>query len=337
MEILVTGGAGFIGSHTVVELISAGYQPVIVDDFSNSNPDVIDRIEQIVGQKIKVYNVDCNDEAAINQVFTSHPELVGVIHFAAFKSVGESIKFPQKYYHNNLGSLTTITKMMEKHGVSKLVFSSSCTVYGFPDQVSVDENAPIKEASNPYGHTKQLAEALLYSMCKFSQELDVVLLRYFNPVGAHPSALIGELPKGVPDNLVPYITQTAAGWRGQLTVFGSDYETDDGTCVRDFVHVMDLAEAHVKALQWQNESGNIDVFNIGTGKGTSVKQLIDTFMTVTGVNLPVLKGNRRVGDVPAIFGNTDKANEVLGWSAKRTIDDALLNAWEWQKTLSKPE
>ena len=337
MKILVTGGAGFIGSHTVVALIEAGFEPVIVDDFSNSSPMVISRVEQICGRKLNHYQADCTSTAELNKIFEEHPDITGVIHFAAFKAVNESLEMGESYYHNNLSSLTNLCTIMRKHGVKKLVFSSSCTVYGIPDQMKVDEKAPFKEVTNPYGHTKQLGEFLLEGICKHNPDFDVVLLRYFNPVGAHPSGLIGELPIGVPSNLVPFVTQTAAGWREKLTVFGEDYETEDGTCIRDFIHVVDLANAHVKALQWTNSNGNIEAFNIGTGKGHSVKEIVEIFQDRTGVSLSHEYGNRREGDVPAIFGNTEKANQMLGWKAELSIGNALEHAWKWQQTLEKPE
>lgn len=333
MKILVTGGAGFIGSHTAVELVEAGYEPIIADDFSNSDVAMIDRIEQIADQKISWYQVDCCNKAQLEEVFQQHPDLKGVIHFAAFKSVPESVSRPEAYYYNNISSLTNLCQLMNTYKVRQLVFSSSCTVYGTPDTASVDETAPVREASNPYGHTKQLGESILEGVCKFNTDLKVVLLRYFNPIGAHPSALIGELPKGVPNNLVPYITQTAAGWRGQLTIFGTDYNTPDGTCIRDFIHVVDLAKAHVKALEWEQTSRNIETFNIGTGRGFSVKELVDAFVEETGQQLPIKYGERRVGDVPAIFADVKKANSILGWKAERTIKEAMAHAWEWQKKL----
>ncbi|MFT7613310.1 MAG: UDP-glucose 4-epimerase [Parvicellaceae bacterium] len=337
MKVVITGGAGFIGSHTAVQLVNDGYVPIILDDFSNSSVNVIGQIEKIINRDILFYRVDCNNEKEVSSVFSEHPDIVGVIHFAAFKAVGESVEEPEKYYHNNLGSLNAILKVMAKFKVPKLVFSSSCTVYGIPDEIPVGENAPIKEPTNPYGHTKQLGEAILTSNCKFNKDLEVVLLRYFNPIGAHPSGLIGELPKGVPSNLIPFLTQTAAGWRQELTVYGSDYDTPDGTCIRDYIHVMDVAEAHIKAFRWENKSGNIDIFNIGTGRGSSVKDVIDAFETESNLKLPIKWGERREGDVPAIFADTNKAKTVLGWEPKLTISEALLSAWNWQKTLNKPE
>jgi len=336
MKVVITGGAGFIGSHTAVQLINSGYEPIILDNFSNSSVSVIGQIEKIVNQNILFYRVDCNNEKDVSAVFAEHSDIVGVIHFAAYKSVGESIAEPEKYYQNNLGSLNIVVKVMAKFKVSKLVFSSSCTVYGIPDQIPVDENAPIKESTNPYGHTKQLAESILTSNCKFNPDLEVVLLRYFNPIGAHPTGLIGELPKDVPSNLVPFITQTAAGWRPELTVYGTDYDTADGTCVRDYIHVMDLADAHIRAMQWKNNTSNIDVFNIGTGKGSSVKDIIEAFESESNLKLPIKWGDRRLGDVPAIFGDTNKAKTELGWEPKLSINEALASAWNWQKTLNKP-
>lgn len=337
MKILVTGGAGFIGSHTVVELVHAGFEPIIVDNFSNSDLSIVGKIEKIIGRKISIYQIDCKIEAKLETIFVENPEIEGIIHFAAFKAVGESVEEPDKYYHNNIASLTCIFSMMKKYGVNKFVFSSSCTVYGNPEIIPVSEEAPIKTAINPYAHTKQLAEEILFGLCQFNKDIEVVLLRYFNPIGAHESGLIGELPIGVPNNLVPFITQTAAGWRDYLVIFGNDYETVDGTCIRDFIHVEDLAKAHVKALLWKNQNGNIEAFNIGSGVGHSVQTLIDAFIKATGVNFPVKYGERRAGDIPAIFASAEKAHEMLDWKAERTLEDALKHAWNWQQTLEKPE
>ena len=335
MKILVTGGAGFIGSHTVVELVSAGYEPIIVDNFSNSERKVIGKIEEIIEQKITSYDLDCRNQKALDSVFVEHPDIAGVIHFAAYKSVSESVNKPERYYENNLVSLTSLCQSIEKYGVNKFVFSSSCTVYGMPTHVPVDEHHPIGEATNPYAHTKQIAEQILYGICKYNKALNVVLLRYFNPIGAHPSGLIGELPDGPPDNLVPFITQTAAGWRDKLVIFGDDYETPDGTCIRDFIHVQDLARAHVKAIQLKNPNGNIDAFNIGSGKGHSVKYLVDTFVRKTGAKLDLEVGSRRPGDIPEIFASVEKAKNKLNWEVKLTIEEALVHAWKWQQTLVK--
>jgi len=337
MKILVTGGAGFIGSHTAVELVNAGYEPIIVDNFSNSNRNVIGKIEEITGQKITIYEVDCRKRAKIESIFEDHPEIKGVIHFAAYKSVQESVQHPEKYYDNNIASLTNICESMKRYGVRKFVFSSSCTVYGAPLNIPVDESHPIGEATNPYAHTKQLAEKILFGMCRFNKDLNVVLLRYFNPIGAHPSGLIGELPNGTPDNLVPYITQSAAGWRDSLVIFGNDYDTPDGTCIRDFIHVEDLAKAHVKAIQWENPDGNIDAFNIGSGKGHSVTELVEKFVSETGANLSFDYGERRSGDIPAIFASVKKAKMILNWEASRSIEEALNHAWKWQRKLNEQE
>ena len=333
MKILVTGGAGFIGSHTVVELVSAGYEPIIVDNFSNSERKVIGKIEEIIEQKITSYVLDCRNQKALDSVFAEHPDITGVIHFAAYKSVSESVNKPERYYENNLVSLTSLCQSIEKYGVNKFVFSSSCTVYGMPTHVPVDEHHPIGEATNPYAHTKQIAEQILYGICKYNKALNVVLLRYFNPIGAHPSGLIGELPDGPPDNLVPFITQTAAGWRDKLVIFGNDYETPDGTCIRDFIHVQDLARAHVKAIQWEDTAGNIEAFNIGSGRGHSVKEIVDTFEKQTRINVAKEIGQRRAGDIPAIFASVEKAKNILNWEAKMTIDDAVNHAWKWQQSL----
>ncbi len=336
MKILVTGGAGFIGSHTVVELAKSGFTPIVADNFSNSNPSVLDKIATILGEQVIFYQIDCKEAQGLNQIFVEHPDISGVIHFAAFKAVGESVENPEKYYHNNLTSLTSVCRSMSEHGVYNLVFSSSCTVYGNPDIIPVTEESAIKLPLNPYGHTKQLCESVITGICESNPKFSSILLRYFNPIGAHPSGQIGELPIGVPNNLMPYITQTAAGWREAMTIYGNDYQTNDGTCVRDFIHVVDLAKAHVKALQWINPNGNIASFNIGTGGGCSVLELVTTFIRETGVNLQYKFGPRRTGDIAAIFGDVTKANELLGWKAELTIADAVKDAWRWQQTLPQP-
>lgn len=337
MKILVTGGAGFIGSHTVVELVHAGFEPIIVDNFSNSNLGIVVKIQEIIGRKISYYQIDCKIDDQLEPVFIENPKIEGVIHFAAYKAVGESVSEPEKYYHNNIASLSCVCRMMKKYGVKKFVFSSSCTVYGNPEVIPVSEKAPIKEALNPYAHTKQLAEEILFGLCQYNQDLEVVILRYFNPIGAHESGLIGELPLGVPNNLVPFITQTAAGWRDSLVVFGKDYATADGTCIRDFIHVEDLAKAHLKALVWKNPESNLEVFNIGSGVGHSVQSLIDIFIKETGINFPVKYGERRPGDIPAIFASAEKAFELLDWKTERTLEESLRHAWNWQQTLENTE
>ncbi|MCR9083594.1 MAG: UDP-glucose 4-epimerase GalE [Cyclobacteriaceae bacterium] len=333
-KILITGGAGYIGSHTAVELINSSFEPIIIDDFSNSQESVLDRLEEITGRKITCYQGDCADRRLLDQVAKDH-QLSGVIHFAAFKAVGESTELPLKYYRNNLFSLIEIMEFMRDHKIQDLVFSSSCTVYGQPDILPVTEATPRKDAESPYGNTKKLCEDMLVDFVKSKPGIRVISLRYFNPVGAHPSGKIGELPQGKPNNLVPFVTQTAAGIREKLTVFGDDYDTPDGSCVRDFIHVMDLADAHVKALAYLDEKQNnfYDVFNVGTGKGDTVLQVIKTFEEVTNVKLNYEIGPRRPGDVVKIWADTQKINEVLGWYPKYSLADSMRDSWNWQKGL----
>lgn len=333
--VLVTGGTGFIGSHTTVELQQAGYDVVIVDNLSNSNADVVDGIEKITGIRPAFEKVDCLDKDALEGVFKKYPSISGIIHFAASKAVGESVEKPLLYYRNNIVSLVNILELMPKYDVKGIIFSSSCTVYGQPDpeNLPVTEQAPIKKAESPYGNTKQINEEIIADTIKSGSPIKAVILRYFNPIGAHPSAIIGELPNGVPANLIPYITQTAIGIRPQLSVFGNDYNTPDGTCIRDFIYVVDLAKAHVCAmariLDGKSED-SVEIFNIGTGSGVSVQQLIDTFEKCTGVKLNYKVVGRRAGDIEKIWGNVDKANNVLGWKAVHTLEDALTSAWKWQ-------
>ena len=336
-KILVTGGAGFIGSHTVVELHQAGYLPVIVDNLSNSSKTALDGIEKITGKQLPFYQIDCNDEYAMNTVFEENPEIDGVIHFAAFKAVGESVAEPVKYYHNNIGSLTVLLRVMYKYGVNDLVFSSSCTVYGQPDSLPVAEDAPIKPANSPYGYTKQVCEQLILDATAAQDRLSAVSLRYFNPIGAHPTAYIGELPLGTPNNLVPFLTQTAIGKREQLTVYGNNYPTEDGTCIRDYIHVVDLAKAHVKALDWlhANHEKGLEVFNVGTGNGNSVLEVINTFESTTGVKVNWSFGERRPGDVTSVYANPEKINKTLNWHAKLSLADALNDAWNWELLIGK--
>lgn len=333
-KVLVTGGAGYIGAHTVVELIESGYEPVIVDDLSKSDRTLLEGIEAITSKKVNFFQGDCGDEAFLKGVFEWAGPFSAVMHFAAYKSVGESVEQPLEYYRNNLGSLVSLLKVMKNFGVTNLIFSSSCTVYGQPDIIPVDENTPFKRAESPYGATKQMCERILEDA--YLTGYRVVSLRYFNPVGAHPSALIGELPIGRPNNLVPFITQTAAGVREKLTVFGNDYDTADGSCVRDFIHVVDLAQGHLKALEYLSKApaGNLyDVFNLGTGEGVSVLQLINKFMAATGVNVPYEIGPRRSGDVEKTYGDVSKANEKLHWNTKFSVEESLLHAWNWEKKI----
>ncbi|QKZ12104.1 UDP-glucose 4-epimerase GalE [Spirosoma sp. KUDC1026] len=335
-KILVTGGAGFIGSHTVVSLVEAGFEPVIVDDFSNSERSALDGIRAILGRNVAFYQADCNDAAAMESIFQKE-QLSGVIHFAAYKAVGESTREPLKYYRNNLDSLLLLLELMPKYSVPNLVFSSSCTVYGQPEQLPVTEETPRLPAQSPYGNTKAICEDIIRDAVHAQTPLKAIALRYFNPVGAHPSAEIGELPLGVPANLVPFITQTAAGIRSSLTVYGDDYNTPDGTCIRDYIHVMDLAEAHVQALRKLSENtaeSLYDVINIGTGRGETVLNIIKTFEQVTGVKLNYSIGPRRPGDVEQVYADVTKANTELEWTASRSLAESLEDAWRWQQKLS---
>jgi UDP-glucose 4-epimerase len=333
--VIVTGGAGYIGSHTVVELFLAGYTPIIIDDFRNSKPWILDRITQIVGKEIRAHAVDCQNETAFYEVLEMYDSIYGIIHFAADKAVGESVNHPIKYYQNNIGSLCVVLNALEKFNIKNFVFSSSCTVYGETLTPIVTEESPVMSPTSPYGDTKIIGERIIQNYWKTTSDSKVMLLRYFNPIGAHPSALIGELPQGIPNNLVPYITQTAKGKRESLTVFGGDYRTPDGTAIRDYIHVSDLAIAHVKALAYLEKTSTklFDYLNIGSGKGTSVLELIKTFEDVNHVKLNYQIGNRRPGDVEQIFANADKAKKIINWTFKFSLKDALLHAWEWEKSL----
>ncbi len=336
-KILITGGAGFIGSHTAVALINAGYQPVIVDNFSNSEPKVIEAIEKITDSPIKCYSLDCCNPENLQLLIKNEGHFDGIIHFAAFKAVGESVKEPIKYYKNNLSSLWEIISMMDQSNTTKIVFSSSCTVYGQPDTLPVTESSPIKEAESPYASTKQMGEQILIDRVK-KGGIQGVLLRYFNPIGAHPSGLIGELPQGIPNNLMPFITQTAKGLRKELSIFGDDYDTPDGTCIRDYIHVMDLAEAHVKALQYMEENPNvhIDHFNVGTGNGYSVMECLQAFEAANDVKVPYSVAPKRAGDITKIWADTEKVEKQLNWKAKRSLSEAMRDAWNWEKKLDTP-
>ncbi len=336
MNILVTGGAGFIGSHTVVSLAEAGFNPVIVDDFSNSEPQILAGLQKILGREVPCHVLDCNNFPAIRQ-FQRDEKIEGVIHFAAFKAVGESMQEPLAYYRNNLGSLFTMLDAMLAEGVSNFIFSSSCTVYGEPDHSPVTEETPIKPATSVYGNTKQIGEEMLRDITA-AKTLKAISLRYFNPIGAHPSAHIGELPRGIPSNLVPFVTQTAAGLRPSLTIFGNDYPTPDGTCVRDYIHVMDLAEAHVAALEYSlnnSNSSSYNTFNLGSGNGNTVLELVKMFEAVSGKALPYSIGPRREGDVVAVWADATKSAEMLGWKTKRSLRQALEDAWRWEQQLLK--
>tara|TARA_Y100000385_G_C13062414_1_gene625032 strand:- start:457 stop:1467 length:1011 start_codon:yes stop_codon:yes gene_type:complete len=333
-KILVTGGLGYIGSHTVVELQSAGYDVVVIDNLENSSQDVKDRITKISSRPIELVVGNVNDEQTMNRLFMEH-NFYGVIHFAAYKAVGESVDNPIKYYQNNIAGLICLLGAMNKHGVQNLIFSSSCTVYGEAEDLPVTEDTPIKSAESPYGTTKIIGEQIIQDYAKH-KNLKTVLLRYFNPVGAHPSAQIGELPNGVPSNLVPYITQTAAGIREQLVIHGNDYNTSDGTCIRDYIHVVDLAKAHVKAMTYaDNMTDSVEVFNVGTGHGSTVLEVVRAFEKQSNVNLNYTIGPRRDGDVEQIFADTQKINTVLEWQAEYDINDMMYHAWMWQKSIVK--
>ena len=337
-RILVTGGTGYIGSHTVVELMQQGYDVTIVDNLSNSSVDVLDGISAIVGRRPEFANIDCNDYVNLEAVFKQYNDIVGVIHFAASKAVGESVEKPLMYYRNNVGSLITLLEVMRRYHVCNIVFSSSCTVYGQPDKdhLPVDETAPIQKALSPYGNTKQINEDIIFDEAHADSLLHATILRYFNPIGAHPSALIGELPNGVPNNLLPFVTQTAAGLRAALKVFGDDYDTPDGSCIRDYIYVVDLAKAHVKAVERMlagTPTEQVEVFNLGTGRGLSVLEIVRDFMEATGVNVPYQIVGRREGDIEKVWANPMKANEVLGWKADTPVKDVLVSAWNWEKHL----
>ncbi len=335
-NILVTGGAGYIGSHVIVKLHEKGYNPIIIDDFSNSDKSVLDGLKKITGKEFKLYEGDILDQNLLNQVFTEF-NIDGVIHFAAKKAVGESVEKPLLYYKNNVSGLVSLLESMTKNGVTSLVFSSSCTVYGQPDKLPVTEESPKQPANSPYGNTKQIGEEIIEDLVNSNTPLTAIALRYFNPVGAHPSAEIGELPLGIPNNLVPFITQTGAGLRDHLTVYGNDYETSDGTCIRDYIHVMDLADAHVSALSClEEQSGNshFDVINVGTGKGNTVLEVIKSFEKVSESNLNYQIGSRRPGDIEKIYAQVDKSQKVLRWETQHSLDEALRDAWNWQKKLS---
>jgi UDP-glucose 4-epimerase len=334
-KILVTGGAGYIGAHTVVELIQSGYDPIIIDNFSKSDRTLLQGIEKIVGFNPNFIEGDCGDDQFLRTVFKTQGPVSCVMHFAAYKSVGESVEKPLYYYHNNLDSLIALLEVMKEFEVKNLIFSSSCTVYGQPDHIPVSEQAPFKRAESPYGATKQMCERILEDA--YHTGLRVISLRYFNPIGAHPSSQLGELPIGVPNNLVPYVTQTAIGKREKLVVFGNDYDTPDGSCLRDFIHVVDLAIAHVRAMEYLNkQTANTfyDVFNLGSGVGVSILELVNKFQKATGVKLNYVIGARRAGDVVKTYADPTKVNVILGWRCKYSVEDALLHAWQWEQKLA---
>ncbi|MEM8845959.1 MAG: UDP-glucose 4-epimerase GalE [Bacteroidota bacterium] len=336
MKILVTGGLGFIGSHTVVELQNKGFDVVIIDNLSNSSENVLDGIVAISGKEPLLEKMDLRDKSKVQDFFARHGDIEGVIHFAASKAVGESVENPLLYYENNLGVLVYLLQELTQKEKARFIFSSSCTVYGQADTMPITENAPVKPAESPYGNTKQVGEEIIKDTCKVNPELSAIALRYFNPIGAHPTVEIGELPIGVPQNLVPYITQTGVGLREQLSVFGDDYPTEDGTCIRDYIHVVDVAKAHVVALQRlledKNEQ-NYEVFNLGTGKGSSVLEVIHSFEHVSGKKLNYKIADRRSGDVIQAYADTQKANTVLGWKAQSSLDEAMKSAWDWEQKI----
>ena len=334
IKILVTGGTGYIGSHTVVELQEAGYEVIIIDDLSNSQREVVDSIEEITGTRPHFEKVDMKDGEALQGVFKKYTDIKAVIHFAALKAVGESVEKPLAYYKNNIYSLIHLLEAMELHGVHTLVFSSSCTVYGEPDELPVTEQSPIKKANSPYGNTKQICEEIMQDYGATHESMNLIALRYFNPIGAHQSALIGELPLGTPNNLIPFITQTAIGIRDELKVFGDTYNTPDGSAIRDYINVVDLAKAHVVAidrlLEGKNKSG-FEVFNLGTGKGYSVLEIINAFEKATGQSVHFKIVDKREGDVEKVYGDTHHANNELGWKAEKSLEETLLSAWKWEQ------
>lgn len=339
-KILVTGGLGFIGSHTVVTLIEQGYEVVIIDNLSNTSLDVLGGITKITEKTPEFENIDLRDKFLVKEFFEKYPDIEGVIHFAASKAVGESVENPLLYYENNLCSLVYLLQQLSEKQKSSFIFSSSCTVYGQADALPIKEDAPIKKAMSPYGNTKQIGEEIIQDTCKVHKNFKAISLRYFNPIGAHSSSEIGELPIGTPQNLVPFITQTAIGKREKLSVFGNDYPTQDGTCIRDYIHVMDLANAHVVALERllnNSSENNYDVFNLGTGQGNSVLEVINTFEKSTGKKLPYKIADRREGDIIAAYADTNKANTVLNWKAEHSLDDALKSAWKWEKKVKEKE
>lgn len=330
MKVLLSGGAGYIGSHTAIELRSAGHDVVIVDNFSNSKPEVLRRLEKITGAPFAFHCADVCDKAAMDKIFAEEkPE--AIIHFAGYKAVGESVEKPLEYYRNNLDSTLTLLELMKKYGVHNIVFSSSATVYGAPDSVPINESAAVGRCTNPYGWTKYMIEIILKDACKADPALSAVLLRYFNPIGAHESGLIGEDPQGIPNNLMPYITQVASGRLEKLHIFGNDYDTPDGTGVRDYIHVVDLARGHVCAIKYAAENKGADVINLGTGKGYSVLEMVKTFSEVSGVNIPYEINARRAGDIAECYADPTKAKEKLGWVAEKNLRDMCRDSWRWQK------
>lgn len=335
-KILITGGAGYIGSHTAVALVQAGFEPVMIDDFSNSEKSVLKGLNRILDRDVRCYEGDCNDRSLMDKIFSENP-ISGVIHFAAHKAVGESTQLPLKYYRNNIGSLLVLLETMREHAVTDLVFSSSCTVYGQPDELPVKESTPRKAAESPYGNTKKIGEDILVDYVKSGATVKLVALRYFNPIGAHESAHIGELPIGIPANLVPFVTQTGVGIRDKITVFGDDYNTPDGTCIRDYIHVMDLADAHVKSLQYLEDKPDsfYDLFNVGTGNGNTVMEVIKAFEKVSGKPLNYQIGTRRPGDIEKVWADTEKISKELNWKPRHSLEESLRDSWNWQLSLAE--
>lgn len=337
-RILVTGGTGYIGSHTVVELQQSGFEVIIVDNLVNSNVEVLCGIEKITGIRPIFENVDCTEYVNLDRTIEKYPDIKAIIHFAALKAVGESVNHPLEYYRNNLVSLINLLELMPKHKIENIVFSSSCTVYGQPEMLPVTEDAPIKKALSPYGNTKKIAEDIITDTINANHALSAILLRYFNPIGAHPSAEIGELPNGVPNNLLPYITQTAIGLRSELKVFGDDYNTPDGSCIRDYINVVDLAKAHVIAVQRmlkKEQKSDVEIFNLGTGRGLSVLELLNIFQKVNKVKVPYSIVGRREGDIEQVWANPTRANQELGWTAQSSVEDTLKSAWKWELKLKE--
>ena len=329
MKVLLAGGAGYIGSHTAVEMLQAGHEVVIVDNYYNSSPEAVRRVEKITGKKIALYEADATDKAAMREIFTKE-KIDAVVHFAGMKAVGESVAKPLMYYRNNLDTTLTLLEVMKETGCTKFIFSSSATVYGDPDSLPLYENAPKKACSNPYGWTKWMIEQILMDAAAADPELSIVLLRYFNPIGAHESGLIGEDPKGIPNNLMPFIAQVAVGRRDHLNVFGNDYPTPDGTCIRDYIHVVDLAKGHVCAAKYAESHKGCEIVNLGTGKGSSVLDMVEAFERVNGVKVPYEITGRRPGDIAVNYANADKAKELFGWTAEKTLDDMCRDTWKWQ-------
>ena len=334
-KVIITGGAGYIGSHTAIELHNNGFTPIIIDNFYNADSTIIPRIEKIIETKVKCYTGDCTDYNFIENILRIEKQIFGGIHFAAYKAVGESVHLHLKYYKNTIMSTIVFLELLKKYDIQNFIYSSSCTIYGIPDEVPVLEDSLIKPAASPYGNTKKICEDILQDTVKAEDTIKGVILRYFNPIGAHPTGIIGEFPKGVPNNLVPYITQTAASLREKVTIFGNNYPTSDGTCIRDYIHVVDLANAHIAALNWieNKPMHTCEVFNLGTGKGNSVLEVIQTFEKINKVKVNYEIGERRNGDVPVIYSDVTKAKKILGWETKLSLEDALMHSWNWEKSL----